>query len=268
MVAKESPHPGSPSRLPIGLTMVAGLLVLRLVVAGGGRTFLAPMPDWVMTLFYAGTYLLNGALMLWERDRLQEFHVDRWALTLYILVPILLIPEARSVMLSWFQAASAGVLGLALLLSGVRLPAARRETLRWVGLAVITGVALGVVIGLLLRLESSGSLPRMTVGSLVSLTFFHLTRAASVEEPLFRGFLWGYLRQLGWQDRWIWLVQAALFVVGHLYHLGRSDVSFWVIVPLGGLVLGWIAWRSRSVGASMTVHALGNALGTVVGYAR
>jgi membrane protease YdiL (CAAX protease family) len=40
--------------------------------------------------------------------------------------------------------------------------------------------------------------------------------------------------------------------------LGRSPISFWVIVPLGGLVFGALAWRSRSVAVSMIAHGLLN----------
>jgi len=40
-----------------------------------------------------------------------------------------------------------------------------------------------------------------------------------------------------------------------------------VIVPLGGLALGALAWRSRSIGVSMIAHALLNAvLKMVVSY--
>ena len=77
------------------------------------------------------------------------------------------------------------------------------------------------------------------------------------EEPFFRGFLWGALRRAGWEDVWIWAFQAALFWLAHIYWLGRSPVSFWV-VPLGGLVFGILAWRSRSIAVSMVAHGLVN----------
>jgi membrane protease YdiL (CAAX protease family) len=49
--------------------------------------------------------------------------------------------------------------------------------------------------------------------------------------------------------------------------LDRSPVTFWVIVPLGGLALGALAWRSRSIGVSMIAHGLLNAvLKMVVSY--
>ncbi len=90
--------------------------------------------------------------------------------------------------------------------------------------------------------------------------------AAVSEEPLFRGFLWGYLRKGGWSDGWICLFQAGLFMLGHIYYLNSLPISFWIIVPTGGLVLGWLAWRSRSIATSISAHATLNALGYSIDY--
>jgi membrane protease YdiL (CAAX protease family) len=80
------------------------------------------------------------------------------------------------------------------------------------------------------------------------------------KEPFFRGFLWGSLRKTGLKDIWIWLAQAGLFWLGHAYALLYTPFSFWLIVPVGGLVLGLLAWRSRSIAPSMVAHGLANGL--------
>jgi len=49
-------------------------------------------------------------------------------------------------------------------------------------------------------------------------------------------------------------------IVAHKY-----DVSFYFIVPMGALIYGYIAWRSRSIAASMAAHAAHNALGFSIG---
>jgi membrane protease YdiL (CAAX protease family) len=84
--------------------------------------------------------------------------------------------------------------------------------------------------------------------------------AALSEEPLFRGFLWGYLRQTGLREVWIWLIQAGLFALGHLYYIVIYPFSLWVVVPTGALWFGLMAWRSRTIASSMLVHALTNSL--------
>jgi membrane protease YdiL (CAAX protease family) len=88
---------------------------------------------------------------------------------------------------------------------------------------------------------------------------YQLGYAAVTEEPLFRGFLWGYLRNLGWREVWIWLFQAGLFWLSHFYYFSRMPISFW-LVPIGALILGALAWRSRSIATSMAAHAAMNGL--------
>lgn len=270
MAAVASDKPLSRAKLPLGLLLLAGLLILRFPVMAALPTFMHPVPAWVSPLFYNGTYVLNAALIFWERDRLEQFQVDRWALGIYILTPLLLTPVAGYVFLSWVQVACVAVLGAALLVTRTRLPRAQRATLIWLGAAVVLGVALGVFNGYCIRWQAGGA-PRTVPAALFQLLpmfVTQLTRAASLEEPLFRGFLWGYLRLAGWKDVWIWLFQAGLFMLGHVYYFGQYNVSFWVIVPIGGLVIGWTAWRARSIGASMIVHGFGNSLGDLVGHFR
>jgi membrane protease YdiL (CAAX protease family) len=88
---------------------------------------------------------------------------------------------------------------------------------------------------------------------------YHLGFASISEEPLFRGFLWGYLRRLGWKDIWIWPAQAAIFMSAHLYFIDALPFEFWIVVPLAGLILGLFAWWSRSIAPGMMAHAAFNA---------
>jgi membrane protease YdiL (CAAX protease family) len=86
------------------------------------------------------------------------------------------------------------------------------------------------------------------------------------EEPLFRAFLWGYLYKAGWKPVWIWLLQAGLFMLGHIYYITTYPISFWLIVPTGALVLGALVWRSKTISSSLAAHATMNALGYTLGY--
>jgi membrane protease YdiL (CAAX protease family) len=95
--------------------------------------------------------------------------------------------------------------------------------------------------------------------------FYQLGYAAVAEEPLFRGFLWGYLRKAGWKDVWIWLFQTGLFMLAHIYYINQLPISFWIIVPVSTLVLGALAWRSKTISASMGAHTMMNASGYTIG---
>jgi membrane protease YdiL (CAAX protease family) len=84
--------------------------------------------------------------------------------------------------------------------------------------------------------------------------FFFFFSAAVSEEPLFRGILWGFLKNKGMKDLWICVIQAALFWAGHIYYIG-TGVNFWIVHPLAALVLGLIVWKSKSITHSMVLHS-------------
>jgi membrane protease YdiL (CAAX protease family) len=96
--------------------------------------------------------------------------------------------------------------------------------------------------------------------------FYQLGYAAVTEEPLFRAFLWGYLHKASWKTIWIWLFQAGLFMAGHIYYITRLPISFWFIVPTGGLILGALVWRSKTISSSLAAHATVNALASTMAY--
>jgi membrane protease YdiL (CAAX protease family) len=78
--------------------------------------------------------------------------------------------------------------------------------------------------------------------------------AAVVEEFTFRGLLWMFLKNLGWAEGWIVIVQAVLFWLAHTEYLLTNPVAFWAVVPIQSLALGLIAWRTRSITPSTIAH--------------
>ncbi|WP_398443312.1 type II CAAX prenyl endopeptidase Rce1 family protein [Sedimentibacter sp.] len=44
----------------------------------------------------------------------------------------------------------------------------------------------------------------------------------------------------------------------------KYNYSFFIIVPVSALILGLVAWRSKSIGTSMIVHALINSMANIV----
>ena len=136
----------------------------------------------------------------------------------------------------------------------------------------MAGVGCGVVSGLSMRFFGPTAITsRSPVASLryfIASVSSQFARAATCEEPLFRGFLWGYLRDRDWPERRIFASVAILFWVGHLYYIVAAPISFWFVVPLGSTVLAYLAWRSGTITATMTTHALFNTLGDMVGHFR
>jgi membrane protease YdiL (CAAX protease family) len=250
--------------------LVAGLFILRIPLL----TFLPMLDpdsyDWVDPLYVIGTYFLAALLIWWERERLADFHVDKLVLVIFIFgMPLYVILERLDVFDSPPQSPAyllclptALGLGIALLRTRPQFPQLSSKLWRWMIIGFVSGVALAAYFGSILTRTLPGwGHVTPTPALLILLPLRQMFTAALVEEIFFRGFLWGSLRKAGIKDVWCWLIQAGLFWLGHAYALLYAPFSFWMLVPVGGLVLGWLAWRSRSIGPGILAHGLANGWG-------
>ncbi len=258
--------------------LVAGLFVLRIPLATGVLIFAPDAADWAAPLAEIGTYFLTALLIWWERNRLADFHLDRVVLIFFIAgkplelllyqmqIPFTYPPRSAAYLL--YLPIAVG-LSLALLVSRPALPKLNIRLAGWMIVGIMAGIALGVYSGSIIKANNSalGSAGAVTLELLVFLPLQQMLYAGIFEEPFFRGFLWGSLCKLGLKGVWIWLIQAGLFWLGHTYYLVNGPAwSFWFIVPVGGLVFGLLAWRSRSIAVSMVAHGLANGIGQIVGF--
>ena len=231
--------------------LLAGLLFLRFpwLILGG---FLVPGDDVVIVVYELGTCLLTCLLIFLERERLEEYHIDGLALVLLLAAPIAVLvgrmAGGYALPGQEIKAVFVVILLVALLI--------RRPVLAGAALTIVSAFVLSFQTSQAVDLSALPSAGKLLYGSLYQLDY-----AAAAEEPLFRGFLWGRLRKCGWKDHWIWLFQALLFAVGHAYYVGSSKVSAFLVVPLGALALGLVAWKTRSIGASMIAHGITNGCG-------
>lgn len=231
--------------------------------------------QWGPTIFQVGTYFLTAFLIWWERDALSEVHVDGLALIIllifkpaqtlilrYLGIDIPLAFPHPAGLLIW--AIAIGLI-LALWRSGYKPVGINLSSLSWLA----AGLMFGFVISALPNLrvfQSNANLGGHDYAGLSAVTksasvafLYQLGFAAISEEPLFRGFLWGYLRRSGWREVYVWLAQAALFMSAHLYFKDALPFQFWIAVPASGLLFGVLAWRSRSITPGMMAHAAYNA---------
>ena len=225
-------------------------------------------------IYEVSTYFLTCFLIWWERERLKEFHIDPPSLILILLIrPIqtfilnywgvdspLAFPRLLGLVL-W--AISLGSMA-ALWRSGFKPARVNARSLAWLVVGLLVGIGMSIAENLQTfrsMLYNAAPLQAQLTPILYSTglnLLYHLGFAPINEEPLFRGFLWGYLRQLQWKEPLIWLFQALLFTVAHLYLAGGFPLMFWVFIPSTGLLFGLMSWRSRSVAPAMLAHALIN----------
>jgi len=230
-------------------------------------------------VFQDGTYLLTAMLIFVKRDSLSEYNMDFPALFIFMIAPVakiiseyfLVTKYSYANMIQadwWLQILISVCLLITLLLYRPKLhKRGIRKILLWFLIAVTVGIGSGVLMGYITSLQSSGhSATQPTIPLLINLFFIQLGSAAAVEEPLFRGFLWGFLKNLHWNEYLIWLFQAVLFMFGHIYYFGVNNFSFFIIVPFSALMFGLCVWRSRSIGTSMIVHGFYNSVVDVVSH--
>ena len=262
----------------ISWIILGGILFLRLIVGGVGIALLKNH-SWIDPVYQIGTYLLTAFLIYWERNQLKDFHIDK--LTLIII--IIFKPLQTLILNSWhiknplaFPNWPSITLWVISIILAVLLRQSRRTLPKFTGRSIIwlvIGIAIGLVASILfaypMSLQTHWVQP-LTRNVIIEgfrntpITFlYQLGFAAVSEEPLFRGFLWGYLLKAGWKGVWIWLFQAGLFMLGHIYYIGKLPISFWILVPVSALVFGALVWRSKTISSSLAAHATMNTFGIV-----
>src|SRR6266498_588434 len=227
----------------IGWLAIAMLLFLRIPFTIA-ITYMFPSDRYTgPAIYHVGTYLLTAFLIWWERNDLAIVHLE----TLTLVIIVLLKPIQTLVLKSLrieTPLTFPHPVGLLLWVIGIGLSALENYNVFQADAMV----------------NSPSPVSLSSIAASTGTAFLYQLGFASVsEEPLFRGFLWGYLHRSGWKEGWIWLAQAAVFMSAHLYFRDALPFEFWVVVPLAGLILGILAWRSRSVAPGMMAHAAYNA---------
>ncbi|HAL17688.1 MAG TPA: hypothetical protein DCP32_13380 [Anaerolineaceae bacterium] len=265
----------------VTLGLILALLILRYLVTASQMAFSSV--SWVAPTYEVGTYLLTAILLIWESHSLPDYHITNFVIWLVILFkPLETIYLSNLARLN-SPLAFPKIPGLLIWLIALGLlwhfrtrlftkGAVQKQDLRWVLLGALGGLVAVLIIAYPMSFQVSPPDPRgkysvlsVLINGLKTIPY-QIGYAAVSEEPVFRGFLWGYLRKNGWRDVWIWLFQAGLFSLAHLYYINTAPISFWFIVPLLALVQGWLVWRSRSIATSMVAHGVANGLGYTMGY--
>lgn len=252
-----------------GLLVLLALLGVRFGLAVALATLVPAALAPASRVFFVVTFGLTAVLVWLERRRLPDFNLDGLGLLLFLVSPAfgLLawktgVPGAEAgPQVSLINLGMAGMLLIALLVSRARVPRLAPKVFRWVVMGILAGIGLSLLqasIAWIMGLLKVSALSPLTIVARLS---DELASAVVSEEPVFRGFLWGYLRKAGLSDIQTLLVQAALFWVAHFFQAGRGfSAGFFILIPVGSLVFGLLAWRARSVTASMAAHSVVNAM--------
>ena len=259
----------------IGWLALALLLLLRIPYSVILTYASSDNTGWGPAGFQLGTYLLTVFLIWWERDDLPAVHID----TLAVLLIVVFGPVETLILRYWgidtpltfphlaglFIWAASVALIVSLSPFRYKLAPISGVSLVWLAAALLTGALLSALPDLDVFRHAQNISPASSVVRSTTLAFFYQIGFAAVqEEPLFRGFLWGYLHRLGWAELWVWLCQAILFMLAHLYFINALGTQFWIAVPAAALILGLFSWRSRSIAPGMLAHAAYNSAAYII----
>ena len=250
--------------------------VLQLYVIGEAQLLSQPAPDAaVVHIFYAYitlTYLGIAALIWAEIDNLEEFHLEQFTLFIFVLTSLFrtryrFSGEEYYLLIIALCGLSAV---LALVLNRSKLP---KTSLKW----ALAGALLGCI-SLIITANVEPSQFRTPLNQSIysANIFLGLARqavntfsfTAPIEEIVFRGFLWGYLRRLGWKENVVSWVQGILFWALHLYKSFSTPLTFLITVPLLALDSTILVRRSKQVFPAILSHSIINVMTQVLGYFR
>lgn len=224
------------------------------------------------SIFQNGTYILTALLIWYERKRLDRFNITFSSVLIFTIIPLIsfivnrIITHQETLSKYSYIDYSKPILGIILLIALIisKVPMKKtsiRQIIIWLLISVIASV---IIVLLLMKFSINGRLLKTSPLELISLILLQLNIASITEEPLFRGFIWGYLMEFKWNDWLIIVFQAILFMMGHVYFIGRYPIFVFIRVFIGSFIFGLIVWKSHSIATSMVTHSLVNSLGQIV----
>lgn len=219
------------------------------------------VPAW-FSWWYASILYACMALLVWlNRRMLQNLNVDRSFVVLVVVAGIWLFfsydPAAGALLAGVLIGAVALFIAWALLSNRLEFGPSSAHQAR-------AGILVGTCVAPALLVLSRGVIANSLVApvdiraagvAIVNANLFGIV----FEELLFRGALWGVLRDLGLGDGVIIIVQGVMFWIAHHRYFALQDWTIaWVLIPFLGIMLGVLAWRSKSIAWTTACHFLFN----------
>ncbi len=256
-------------RIRLVFLIIAGFAIIQICLflyyissVTGTALFLFPEP--LTTIFLAFTHLVLAILIILERHNLSDFHIDKF--TIYIFIFASFFRVRSGVAGENISLILIAIAGTAVAISIFRHKVVIQEAnLQWalkgigIGLLVAT---LGIFINLILP---SSQINVMALQDSLVFTgikaMFYVFPNVVIEEILFRGFLWGYLRKENWNNNKIAWFQGVLFWALHSSRIIVTPVSFFILIPLLTFASTKLLIKSEQTYPSILSHAVINILG-------
>lgn len=225
---------------------------------------------YIAIAYRTAMHVVVAALLLYEMDNLTEFGIDKFTVATFIIGSFL--EQRLDIKGDVYFHAIRGLVGLVVIAALFkRKPNLMQTNVSWSLVGIVFGaIAIAFIFYIELVLRGiwvfapllQNSLP-LTISNLIVRELF---TTAILEEVLFRGFLWGHLRRLGWDNgKTVWF-QGILF---WLTHVGRLFTPFtlFITIPVITIISSKLTSHSRQVFPAIVSHATINILSAILNLA-
>lgn len=224
--------------------------------------------NWALVIYLCATYLFTCIFICCNRSRLDRYHISAGALFLALLSPLMALFSGNDDFTVWLRLCAGIICGGVLVIKRNELKLCKitkKEAVIRTVLIIILSAAVPLIIHVVTGFPRHQGNESVTVSMVIELWFFQLSYAAVSEEPLFRGFIMGFLKDKGMNGLAVCITQALIFWMGHIYYV-ETGINFWIIHPLLAFLLGVVVWKMKSISYSMILHSSVNAFGDILRY--
>lgn len=204
-------------------------------------------------------YLYIAGLVWWKVENLSQFHLDQSSISAVIFFSFFRtgLGIQNEEIYSWVILMVTLVILMGCVKNWHSIPKTRWS---WVGislLCVILVIPISVVESLQYSAMKSAANPVMI---LIEKIFDNLSFVTLIEEIMFRGILWKYLRNLGFREDTAFWGQAIVFWLFHAWKIVGTPISFFITIPMTTLAVSFLVYKSKQVFPSIVLHTLLNSL--------
>lgn len=253
------------------ILIIVGLIILRYPFAICVNFKLVQL-DYVLAqnIYLNITYLLTIILIFIEKENLFDFNITTGAVMIFLALPIVkpviyflvgdYIRFQQVIKFTCFQIIISLVATIYIVYYNKNDSKRKLNVvLYWAVISVLLGIITSIILGHTYVHFIGKTNIHFSWKLFLTLFVQEMANASIMEEPLFRAFIWGYLSRNNWSKVSIWLFQAGIFALGHIYYLTKIPIAIFGAF-LCGLILGFIVWRSKSIAYSMICHGIINSV--------
>jgi membrane protease YdiL (CAAX protease family) len=215
-------------------------------------------------------YCAFSILIRLESNYLEEFHIDRFTLASLVLSSI--VRSRLRIPAEGFFLILIGLAGIFMISTLIlKKPTIPKTNRRWVlvGAGISSGVIILITLFELFFRNAWEIAPLFKDNEALTITrhiVAEFSFGAVIEEILFRGFLWGYLKRAGWHENRIFWMQGTLFWFLHLSKI-FTPFTFFIIIPIIAMICSKLTLKSGQLYPAIIAHMIINILSAMLNLA-